>query len=472
MNDFDAKVKKFIIKHQLIPDESHILIGVSGGPDSLALLHFLKRIQEEMQLKLTVAHVDHMFRGEESYEDMKYVEKICREWNIPFQGERINVPKEIKKRKSASSEAVARELRYTYFASIMEKYHIPILALAHHGDDQIETILMRLTRGTTSKAAGIQVKRPFADGVVIRPFLCVTKNEIEKYLEHYRLQPVYDPTNKSDIYTRNRYRKYILPFLKKENPNVHVHFQRFSEQLIEDEKYLMELTKETYNKIVIEEKVGLTLSIKLGVFLESSLPLQRRCIHLILNYLYQNRLPENLSANHIDAIIELIKSPNPSGELHLPDKLKVYRSYEKCIFTFSLEKIEPYIYTWQEGETITFPNGSQLKMFVADDEVRVGNEYFILDDNTTFPLYVRSRKNGDRIRLKGMKGSKKIKSLFIDNKIPIPDRDTWPIVTDRQGEILWVPLLKKSKYESSRMIKGKTLILQYIKQSDFWEEQG
>lgn len=176
---------------------------------------------------------------------------------------------------------------------------------------------------------------------------------------------------------------------------------------MEDEKYLMELTKETYNKIVIEEKVGLTLSIKLGVFLESPLPLQRRCIHLILNYLYQNRPPENLSANHIDAIIELIKSPNPSGELHLPDKLKVYRSYEKCIFTFSLEKIEPYIYTWQEGETITFPNGSQLKMFVADDEVRVGNEYFMLDDNTTFPLYVRSRKNGDRIRLKGMKGSKK-----------------------------------------------------------------
>ena len=115
----------------------------------------------------------------------------------------------------------------------MQKYDIPLLALAHHGDDQIETILMRLTRGTEQEAAaGIRAARPFENGTVIRPFLTVTKDEIEEYNEFHQLKPVYDPTNKMNIYTRNRFRNTILPFLKQENPNVHLHFQRFSEQLI------------------------------------------------------------------------------------------------------------------------------------------------------------------------------------------------------------------------------------------------
>lgn len=468
MNGFDSKVKKFIEKHQLLPVGSHILIGVSGGPDSLALLHFFKKIQQEMELKLTVAHVDHMFRGNESYEEMKYVQKICTEWNIPFEGKSIDVPKEIEKRQSASSEAVARELRYTYFASIMEKYNIPILALAHHGDDQIETILMHLTRGTSVKAAaGMQAKRPFTKGIVIRPFLCVTKKEIEKYIEYYHLEPVFDPTNKMDLYTRNRFRKYILPFLKKENPNVHVHFQRFSEQIAEDEKLLMDLAKETYNKIVNEDKQERSLSIDIREYLKRPLPLQRRCIQLILNYLYQNHLPENLSATHMDSIIALIKSPNPSGEIHLPGERIVYRSYEKCIFTFVHEKEEPFMFVWQKGETITLPNGDRMFMTVANNEVLKENECFFLNDDTCLPLYVRSRRNGDRIRPKGMQGSKKVKSLFIEKKIPKFKRDLWPIVTDQNNEILWVPLLKKSKFEATRIQNGKTIILQYIKQSDF-----
>lgn len=467
MDEFEVKVKKFIQKHQLLQHGSCVLVGVSGGPDSLALLYFLKRVQKDWNLTITVAHVDHMFRGEESFAEMKYVESICENWNIPFEGKRINVPKAIEEQPGASSEAVARELRYSYFQSVMEKLQIPLLVLAHHGDDQIETILMHLTRGTTKKAAsGIQVKRTFAKGLVIRPFLCVTKKEIEEYVHNHQLKPVYDPTNVMDIYTRNRFRKKVLPFLKSENPNVHIHFQRFSEWMTEDENYLMDLAKEAYNKNIVEghDECEIT-SIK--DFLEVPLPLQRRCIQLILNYLYHSRLPENLSSLHIELIMDLIRKPNPSMEIHLPDEVRVYRSYEKCIFTFSSLSITTYEYEWKRGESITLPNGDRLFMSNDLQENLNRDAYFIMDANTGFPLYVRTRESGDRIQVKGMNGSRKIKKLFIDYKVPKRDRDQWPIVTDCHGNILWVPLLKRSAYEGEYSSNTKPIYLQYIKQSDF-----
>ena len=156
-----------------------------------------------------------MLRGKQSYEELLYVKSICQEWNIPFESIQINVY-EKSKEKYGSTEAIARELRYDFFQSVMEKNNIPNLALGHHGDDQIETILMRLTRGSELKAtAGIQVKRPFASGTIIRPFLCVTKEEIEDYIAEVTISNLYMIIhNKLDIYTRNRFRNHILPFLK------------------------------------------------------------------------------------------------------------------------------------------------------------------------------------------------------------------------------------------------------------------
>lgn len=225
MNNFESKVKKFIHKHRLIPPGSRVLAGVSGGPDSLALLYFLHKHRNDMNIEIMVAHVDHMLRGEQSYRELKYVEEICRKWKVPFEGKRIDVGYEARK-SSKSIEVAAREQRYKFFKEVMEKHNFPLLALAHHGDDQIETILMRLTRGAEQKAlAGIRIQRPLGIGHVIRPLLCVTKDEIEQYIKENNLKPVYDHTNYEDIYTRNRFRLHILPFLKKENPNVHIHFQ-------------------------------------------------------------------------------------------------------------------------------------------------------------------------------------------------------------------------------------------------------
>lgn len=459
MNEFEEKVKKFISRHELIQKGSSILVGVSGGPDSLALLYFLKKHIEYYDISISVAHMDHMLRGKQSYEELLYVKSICQEWNIPFESIQVNVY-EKSKEKYGSTEAIARELRYDFFQSVMEKNNIPNLALGHHGDDQIETILMRLTRGSELKAtAGIQVKRPFASGTIIRPFLCVTKAEIENYIRRNNLKPVYDHTNQLDIYTRNRFRNHVLPFLKSENKNVHIHFQQFSEQMLEDEKFLMDLAKETYNKVINKECNG-DLSVNLIELKKAPFPLQRRCIQLILNYLYKSKLPKDLTSIHIESILEMVDKNKPSGRIDLPQKLKVYRSYDFCIFTYREQTKEPYFYKWYKGESIDLPNGRQLVFKEGIVPNTYGPDIFILDKKTKFPLYVRTRKNGDRIRIKGV-GTKKIKSLFIDLKIPKQDRDKWPIVTDQDDNILWVPGLKKSIYEASDLKKGSTTFLQY-----------
>lgn len=460
MDIFENKVINFIERHQLLRNNEHILVGVSGGPDSLALLHFLSKYKEQWGITVSCAHVDHMFRGKESYLEMKYVEDLCKQWNIPFFGTRINVPKEMAKR-PGSAESIARDLRYEFFHSVMQEHDIPTLALAHHGDDQIETILMRLTRGTSvGAAAGIRVKRPFSNGFLIRPFLCVTKDEIVAYCERQGLKPVYDATNEMDIYTRNRFRRTILPFLKNENPNVHMQFQRFSEQLAEDDRYLMKLATDLFHQAVKIESDRIVLH--RGTINERPISLQRRCIQLILNYLYKEDVPVHLTSIHIDSILELLKKEHPSKKLNLPKGLLVHLSYEYCLFSFNVKKTTPYLITWNKGETITLPNGGQLLMKEKHDSSGEGNDCFYLPKSISFPIYIRTRKKGDRIQLKGAKNqSQKIKDVFINEKVPIYKRDEWPIVTDRDDNILWVPLLKKSIFEAPDNERQEAILLKY-----------
>lgn len=461
MSTLETKVVSFIKRHQLIEEHDRVLVGVSGGPDSLALLHFLNQNKERFGYSIYCAHVDHMFRGLESYKDMKYVESLCQQWNIPFFGTRINVPEEMARR-PGSPESIARELRYEFFASIMKKENFNVLALGHHGDDQIETILMRLTRGTTvGAAAGIRVKRPFSSGILIRPFLCVTRDEIIAYCKQHSLEPVYDATNEMDIYTRNRFRKTILPFLKAENPQVHIHFQRYSEHLADDEDYLHEQAEKLFKDIVVVKEDQLIL--QRDLFVSAPRPLQRRVIQILLNYLYKKDISLYITYTHIDMIMELLEKQHPSKKIHLPQGLIASLSYDQCIFSFQNEEPAPYFFKWNKGETIVLPNGAKFIMIDQHDGLEDGMDCFYLPKTVSFPLYIRTRKEGDRIQLKGKKRqTQKIKSLFINEKIPLHLRDEWPIVTDQNDVILWVPLLKKSRFEACNLERKEAILLKYI----------
>jgi tRNA(Ile)-lysidine synthase len=443
----ETKVMTFLERHSFLLNHKAIVVGVSGGPDSLALLHFLRGQREKRNLSIVAAHVDHMFRGEESFQDALFVKSYCEQYSIPFEMEQINVPK-IMAQTGQSPEVAARVARYNFFAKVMKAYNYRYLALGHHGDDQIETILMRLTRGSTGKArAGIPFLRPFQAGSIFRPFLITTKNEIEQYCEENDLVPRMDPSNEMGIYTRNRFRIEILPFLKSENPKVHEHFQRFSEELQSDEAFLQELTLETMNKVMTKrERQQIVINIRR--FHDMPLPLQRRGIQLILNYLYVER-PSSLSAIHTAQIFSLIHQQHPSGKLDFPDGLKVIRSYHQCYFQFENGNSEFYCIEMDKPGLVNLPNFRTLTMEYVNSTTYVVNSNIALfqADKIKLPLIVRTRKNGDRMSLKGMDGTKKIKDIFIDSKISIKERDEWPIVTDREGTIIWLPGLKKSALE-------------------------
>ena len=181
----ETKVERFLKQKGFAFEAKKILVGVSGGADSLALLNYLLNKQQEQNFSLVVGHVDHMFRGHESVEDAKFVEHYCETRKIPFKMKTINVPQYMEIT-GKSPEVAARECRYQFFAEVMREYDLSHLALGHHGDDQIETILMRLTRGSSGNArAGIPFTRTFENGFIIRPFLCLNRNEIEQYcMEH------------------------------------------------------------------------------------------------------------------------------------------------------------------------------------------------------------------------------------------------------------------------------------------------
>jgi tRNA(Ile)-lysidine synthase len=459
----ETKVAAFLSRNSFTLENKNIVVGVSGGPDSLALLHYLLKQKVKENLAIVVAHVDHMFRGQESFDDALFVKSFCEQYDIPFEMERINVPEIIEQTKK-SSQTAARDARYEFFVRIMEKYRYSYLALGHHGDDQMETILMRLTRGSSGTArAGIPFSRSIGNGFIFRPFLPLTRGEIAEYCEKHQLEPRYDPSNEKDIYSRNRFRKVVLPFLKAENRNVHEHFQRFSEEIQSDELFLKELTVQRMNKVMTKrEKRKITIDIH--GFLEMPIPLQRRGIQLILNYLYKEK-PASLSALHIDQVLSLIRHPQPSGTLDFPDSLKLIRSYRQLSFQFEKMNAFDFHFELTEPGTVTLPTGAKVKMEMSLREESDHNScYAWFDpDKIELPVKIRTRKNGDRMSLKGMSGTKKLKDIFIDCKIPIQDRDTWPVITDRNGCILWLPGLKKSSLEGINHQVGKHLLLTYHK---------
>jgi tRNA(Ile)-lysidine synthase len=462
----EQKVEAFLKRHDIKLKNSNVIVGVSGGPDSLALLYFLWSRREAWNLTIVCAHVDHMFRGIESYHEAKFVEQFCIEHNIPFEAKQIDVPAYMATTKK-SSQVAAREVRYAFYKRVMADYQNPYLALGHHGDDQIETVLMRLTRGSTGKArAGISLKRNFSNGEIIRPFLCLTKQEIEDYCKQHQLNPRQDPSNLKNDYSRNRFRNQLLPFLKKENPKVHEHFQRFSEELRDDEDLLYELTVKEMNKVMEKNHGEITLDIK--SFTTMPMPLQRRGIQLILNYLYQEK-PNSLSAIHTNQLFTLINHSQPSGSLDFPNGLRITRSYHCIYFQFSPLSPSPYRFELTAPGIVQLPDGSKISIENRNDAPSVvGLDQLVLDlSEYSFPIIIRTRKNGDRMSLKGMNGTKKIKDIFIDEKLPIHKRNEWPIIADHEDRILWVPGIKHASIPAKDKLNSRYLLFTYIRNEFF-----
>ncbi|MCT8136386.1 tRNA lysidine(34) synthetase TilS [Anaerobacillus sp. CMMVII] len=455
-------VNSFIKKHSLLFRGATVIVGVSGGPDSLALLHFLKSEEKRMNLRIIAAHVDHMFRGDESAADYAFVEDYCNKESIEFEGVHINV-RQYQEQHKLSSQVAARECRYDFFSSVMNKHGAQVLALAHHGDDQVETMIMRQIRGAQGFGlAGIPVKRPFSRGMIIRPFLCLSKDEIYHYCGTEGLNPRIDESNFTSKYMRNRIRNGILPVLKVENPAVHERFQQQSELRFEDELFLESLAEQEISKVILSKKPQKVV-LSISTLNDMAIPLQRRGFQLILNYLYEQNIPE-ITSIHIEQFLTLVKNAHPSGSLSFPNGLRISKSYDYCTLSFDNEtKVSGFSYQLLVPGIVTVKKGKIIGE-VTDffPTLKLNKKVIICDfEKIKLPLMVRNRRPGDNMSLQGMSGTKKLKSLFIDEKIQRENRDDWPIVVNGNGEILWVPGLRRSNFALPTLDTKKFLVLYY-----------
>lgn len=463
--DMQHTVLKFIEKHQLLTKNSTVLIAVSGGPDSMALLHFYQSIREEWNLKIVAVSVDHQLRGHESKADVAHVKKFCKMWNVEFVATSIDV-QSYKQEKRIGTQVAARKARYHFFAEQMRAYQADYLAFGHHADDQIETMLMGFVRSTTPTAlSGMPVKRNFTTGYIVRPFLCLKKADLVTYCSNYQIDARLDPSNQDTTYTRNFFRKHIIPTIKDRNPNIHTTIQRLSETLQSDEEFIQEQARNMMENVIQLDHENKKASFQIKLFKSYSLSLQRRCYHLILDYLYDN-LPSNLSYVHEDAFFSLLEEDQDNGKIDFPQELQIERSYEWIIISFSDQK--PQNSTFQKvlhiPNDIDLPNGSKLIATYTDHPPKVDhNLWGGAVNNIHLPLYIRTRKPGDRVSWPGLNGSKKVKDVFIDEKVPRKDRDKWPLVVDANGEIVWMVGLRKGVHIDHTNEKNVYIQLEYIK---------
>lgn len=251
-NVLEKKVLKTIELYNMIENGDKIVIGVSGGPDSMTLLNILNNLKEKLNIKIYVAHINHMIR-KEAEEETEYVREFCSKLNIEFFAKKIKVEEEAKKLKIGTEEA-GRNIRYAFFEEVANKVGANKIATAHNSNDNAETVLMNIIRGTsTSGLKGIEKVR---DEKFIRPIIECNRNEIEEYCKEQKLNPKFDKSNQENIYTRNKIRNLLIPYLQKEfNPNIIEGINRLSNIAEEEEIFLNKVVKSEYKKLLISENV-------------------------------------------------------------------------------------------------------------------------------------------------------------------------------------------------------------------------
>ncbi len=439
-------VYDYLLKELNLDSKSIICAGISGGPDSMALLDLLIKVKKELGLTLVVAHVNHNVR-KESNEEEEYVRKFSKDNDLIFESMKIeNIGDD-------NFENEARTIRYNFFDQICKKYKANYLMTAHHGDDLIETILMRIVRGSTLKGySGFSKIIEKDEYTLVRTLITVTKDELVKYCEDNKVKYYIDKTNLEDIHTRNRYRKYVLPFLKSENKLVHEKFLKYSETLLMYNEYIEKEVKDKFNKVIIDGVLDI------NKFKELDELIQTKIIYNILEKIYGDDLLIITNA-HVKLMFDLINCDKAQGFIHLPNNVKVIKSYDKIELTFEEDNQDKY--EIEISDIVNLPNGKNIVVLHEEIDDNSNNIIRLSSKKVIMPLYVRTRRNGDKMEVKGMEGHKKVNDIFIDSKIKTKDRDSWPIVCDSENNVVWIPGLKKSKYDEQKE-KSYDIILRYI----------
>ena len=445
MDTLQQTIFRFVKDWLLISPNDRILVACSGGVDSVALLHFMVSNQERMGIEIAATHVDHKLRGKESEADGIFVKALCESYGIPFFGGSVPVP-EIIERDGGNVQAVCREGRYAFFADIMQRHGYPVLATAHHAEDQLETVLMQVTKG--SRPSGIPVKRAVDGGQLIRPFLPVMKADLYSYAAENNLQFREDPSNESDAYQRNRFRHRIIPLFQEENPAVAENAVRMSGWLQQDEELLEIMAKDHLDGIIKFTEVGLP-SVDGNAFSNMHQALQRRMITILLKYVYNGEfVPVKYNFELVNLLLHHLASQNGNVSIQLPRGYRFVREYG--VLTFVRDTANEEISGQKRLPKDSWISwGNEVQLYWTDVDNPAAQLFTDADDimyfdlpHSALPLSIRNREDGDRILLPGMSHPKRLSRLFIDLKVAMTSRNRLPVLITAQGEVCAVPGLR------------------------------
>ena len=391
------KLLEMVRRYDMLQEGDRVICAVSGGADSVALLFALYLLKEKLQIRLEAAHFNHHLRGEESDRDEAFVRDICDRWDIPLHVSHGSIVAGEK-----GLEAAARDARYAFLDTLGGK-----IATAHTADDNAETVLMHLVRGTGLKGLGaISPVR----GNLIRPLLLATRQQVMEFIAEYNLSYVEDSSNETDAFLRNRLRHHVMPLLKQENPRLCQNLSAMALRLRQDEEALQQLQ---------DFSEGLDVAATLA----QEPAFRSRTLEAFLKHCGVKE-PD---AAHISQAQALLESKNPSAKAAFPGGVTVARRYDKLV---CLAESSPLTATELACPGVTELPEQNLRIICSYTQT-LQNDESTYTVSASLPIFARGREAGDSIRLSG--GRKSLKKLFIDRKIPADQRNSFPVLADRNG---------------------------------------
>jgi len=436
------KVEETIERYHLLEKGDRLIVGVSAGVDSMVLLHILHSLRQTFDISLIVAHLHHGLRPQESRQEAELVRNESRRLGLPFEYGRFDV-KDLQKLKRLSLQDAARRIRFHFLNHLLHQYGAHKIALGHHADDQVETVLLRLLRGSGSM--GLKGMLPIRDGRVIRPLIEVWRREIESYAKEMDIPSLQDSSNLKSNYLRNRLRLNLIPFIEQEvQPDFKKVVMKASMILRDENDFLEKTTEEIYQRMVREEKGALLFQ---GSEFQSIHPaIQWRLLQKIFHSVPPGgRTEEEGEGVDIRQIYKRVIQPSKSFFMELPfgiclekryDRISLERRKPKPIPPFEVElPLTGPTFIKEIGKQVVirdmlkedWPEGFERSPFVALLDYRC----------LQFPLKVRNFRPGDRFQPMGIKGTQKLKEFFIDHKIPRMIRPQVPLLISGE-KIVWV----------------------------------
>jgi tRNA(Ile)-lysidine synthase len=437
--DFIGKVRATVERYRMIREADTVIVGVSGGIDSVVLLHVLIAFRDEYDLSLIAAHLDHGIRGQESRRDAEFVRNLAHGLGLPLESAVADVPA-LAKRERITIQEAAREARYDFYEKVRKKHKGHKVATGQTADDQAETILMRVIRGAGLR--GLKGIPPVRGGVYIRPLIETSRGDVERFAREEDLSYVSDSSNIKDVYLRNRVRHDLIPHVEREyNPNIRKGLTRMASILSREDDFLDREAEEAVAGLMEGHGEGFSLDIPgLKGYHEA---IRFRVLQKALAAALGGDL-RRITTAHLEAISGLLTRCAPNKVLCLPEGIYAEKHYTKL---FIRRGKAPAVFPFEyivDVPGVTILEGLGKKLVTRIEGAKRGiigdanpNVAYLDDDRLVYPLTMRSYGEGDRFIPLGMKDSKKLKDFFIDSKVPRALRRRTPLLVSG-GTIAWV----------------------------------